>query len=120
MRGMSDRWSAGMHQNGRGRRGGPRGGQTGGWRRLPKRLGAVSVGYKCHSRWHLPSGRQWLGIGWAPWRVRGWGVKQGGGGGRGGLGPKSLCTKNGRTTMVTLVRGRGGLSQKKKKGTGWG
>ena len=21
---------------------------TGGWRRLPKRLGAVTVGYKCH------------------------------------------------------------------------
>ena len=28
-------------------RGGPRGGQTGGWRRLPKRLGAVTAGYKC-------------------------------------------------------------------------
>ena len=27
-----------MHQKGRGLRGGPRGGQTGGWRRLPKRL----------------------------------------------------------------------------------
>ena len=23
-------------------------GWTGGWRRLPKRLGAVTVGYKCH------------------------------------------------------------------------
>ena len=28
-------------------RGGPRSGWTGGWRRLPKRLGAVTVGYKC-------------------------------------------------------------------------
>ena len=28
-------------------RGGPRRGSTGGWRRLPKRLGAVTVGYKC-------------------------------------------------------------------------
>ena len=35
---------------------------------LPKRLGAVTVGYCCHSAWHLPSGGQWLGIGWAPWR----------------------------------------------------
>ena len=41
---------------------GPGGGYAGGWRRLPKRLGAVTVGYKC-----LPSGGQWLGIGW-PWR----------------------------------------------------
>ena len=39
---------AGMHWKGRGLRGGPRGGWTGGWRRLPKRLGAVTVGYKCH------------------------------------------------------------------------
>ena len=38
----------GMHQKGRGHRGGPRSGYTGGWRRLPKRLGAVTVGYKCH------------------------------------------------------------------------
>ena len=30
-------------------------------RRLPKRLGAVTVGYKCHWGWHLPSGGQWLG-----------------------------------------------------------
>ena len=29
-------------------RGGPRSGWAGGWRRLPKRLGAVTVGYKCH------------------------------------------------------------------------
>ena len=39
---------AGMHWKGRDLRGGPRGGQAGGWRRLPKRLGAVTVGYKCH------------------------------------------------------------------------
>ena len=39
---------AGMHWKGRGLRGGPRGGYTGGWRRLSKRLGAVTVGYKCH------------------------------------------------------------------------
>ena len=38
----------GMHWNGRDLRGGPRSGWTGGWRRLPKRLGAVTVGYKCH------------------------------------------------------------------------
>ena len=37
----------GMHWKGRDLRGGPSG-QTGGWRRLPKRLGAVTVGYKCH------------------------------------------------------------------------
>ena len=30
-------------------------------------MGAVTVGYKCHRAWHLVSGRQWLGIGWAPW-----------------------------------------------------
>ena len=40
----------------------------GGWRRLPNRLGAVTVGYKCHGAWYLPPGRQWLGTGWAPWR----------------------------------------------------
>ena len=45
--GLNDLW-AGMHEKGRDRRGGPRGGQTGGWRRLPKWLGAVVVGYKCH------------------------------------------------------------------------
>ena len=39
---------AGMHQKGRDLGGGPRSGYTGGWRRLPKRLGAVTVGYKCH------------------------------------------------------------------------
>ena len=39
---------AGMHQKGKDRRGGARGGWTGGWRRLPKRLGAVTVGYQCH------------------------------------------------------------------------
>ena len=27
---------------------------------------AVAVGYKCHCSWHLPSGRQWLDMGWAP------------------------------------------------------
>ena len=37
-------------------------------RRLPKRLRAVTVGYKCHLGWHSASGGQWLGIGWAPWR----------------------------------------------------
>ena len=36
--------AAGVRSRGRGLRGG----QTGGWRRLPKRLGAVTVGYKCH------------------------------------------------------------------------
>ena len=39
----------------------------GGWRRLPKRLGAATVGYKCHHSCHLPSRRQWLAVGWAPW-----------------------------------------------------
>ena len=34
----------GMHYKG----GDLRGGLVGGWRRLPKRLGAVTVGYKCH------------------------------------------------------------------------
>ena len=29
-------------------RGGPRGGSMGGWRRVPERLGAVTVGYKRH------------------------------------------------------------------------
>ena len=58
----------GMHWKGRHLRGGPRGGWTGGWRRLPKRLRAVTVGYKCHRGWHLTAGGQWLGIGWAPWR----------------------------------------------------
>ena len=48
-------------------------GWRGGWRRLPKRLGAVTVGYNNHGRLHVPSGGQRLGIGWAPW----------GGGGRG-------------------------------------
>ena len=36
--------------------------------RLPKRLGAVNVGYKCHWSWPSPSGGQQLGIGWGPWR----------------------------------------------------
>ena len=38
----------GMHYKGRDLRGGPRSGQIGSWRRLAKRLGAVTVGYKCH------------------------------------------------------------------------
>ena len=44
---------------------GPRSGWTGGWRGLPKRLGAVTVGSQRHSSWRLPSGGQWLGIGCA-------------------------------------------------------
>ena len=31
-------------------------------------MGAVTVGYKCHRAWYLPSGGQWLGIGWTPRR----------------------------------------------------
>ena len=31
----------------------------------------VTVGYQCHRSWHLPSGRQWLGIGWAPCKKAG-------------------------------------------------
>ena len=38
----------GMHQKGSDPRGRPKSGLMGGWRRLPKRLGAVTVGYKCH------------------------------------------------------------------------
>ena len=38
---------AGMHSKGRDPGGGPRSGWIGGWRRLPKRLGAVTVGYNC-------------------------------------------------------------------------
>ena len=45
---------------GKGRRSGPRSGQTG-----AKRLGVVTVGYKCRWGWHLASVGQWLGIGWA-------------------------------------------------------
>ena len=53
----------GMHQKGRDLRGGPRGGSIGGWRRLPKRLECrLQVPQK------PPSGRQWLGVGWAPWK----------------------------------------------------
>ena len=37
-------------------------------------MGAVAFGYKSHGAWHLPSGGQWLGIGWGP-------AKGGGGGG---------------------------------------
>ena len=47
-------------------RGGSRSGGTGGWRRLRKRLGAVTVGYKCHEAG--TPGRQQPGIGWAPGR----------------------------------------------------
>ena len=61
-----------MHLKGRDLRSGPRSGQTGGWRRWPKRLGVATVSYKCHGGWHLPSGRQWLGIGWTPWRRGGY------------------------------------------------
>ena len=39
---------AGLHYKGRDLGGGPPSGQAGGWRRLPKWLGAVTVGYKCH------------------------------------------------------------------------
>ena len=39
---------AGMHEKGKALRGGLRRGEAGGWRRLPKRLGAVTVGYKRH------------------------------------------------------------------------
>ena len=38
---------AGVHLRGRDLRGDPRGGKAGGWRRLPKRLGAAVVGCKC-------------------------------------------------------------------------
>ena len=42
-------------------------------RRLEEVAKAVGGGY-CRLRmplkWHLPLGRQWLGIGWAPWRGR--------------------------------------------------
>ena len=37
-------YSPGMHWNGRDLRGSPRSPQMGGWRRLPKQLGAVIVG----------------------------------------------------------------------------
>ena len=34
------------------------------WRRLPKRVGAVTVGCKCHGSWRLPSGRgSWASAG---------------------------------------------------------
>ena len=39
---------AGMHSKRRSLRGGPKGGLAGGWRRLPERLGAVTVDYTCH------------------------------------------------------------------------
>ena len=36
-------------------------------RRLEEVAKAVGGGYKCHFSWPLLPGRQWLGIGWAPW-----------------------------------------------------
>ena len=30
-------------------------------------MGAVTVGFKCQCSWRLPSGRQYMGIGWASW-----------------------------------------------------
>ena len=39
--------SSGMHSKGRSPTRGPGTGEAGGWRRLPKRLGAVTFGYKC-------------------------------------------------------------------------
>ena len=53
----------GMQEKGDDFRGGSRSGSIGGWRSLLKRLGAVTVGDKCHWSWHVPSGRQRLGIG---------------------------------------------------------
>ena len=47
---------AGMHEKGRHTRGRPRSGYAGGWRSLPKRLGAVTGGYKRHGSWHLCQG----------------------------------------------------------------
>ena len=43
---LKRRW--GDHWKGRDLGGGPRSGSTGGWRGLPKQLGAVTVGYRCH------------------------------------------------------------------------
>ena len=40
----------------------------GGWRRLPKRLGAATVGYKCRWGWQLRLGRERLGHRLGPWR----------------------------------------------------
>ena len=52
-------------------------------RRSQKRLGAVTVEYKCHRSGHLPSGRQRQGgIGWAPWK-------------RGGCTPPFQCIPGG-------------------------
>ena len=65
-------------------RGSPRSAQTGGWRRLAKRFGAVTVG--------LASGRQWLGVGWAPWR-----------GGRGGS-PPFQCIPTQGTPFSAVLR----------------
>ena len=86
-------------------------------RRLPKRLGAVTVGDKCHERWHLASGGQWLGIDWAPWR------RGGGGGnlppfqcipGRGGGGGQTWATNSkarphAQPRRARTQRARGGL-----------
>ena len=35
-------------------------------------MGAGTVRYECHSALHLPPGRQWFGIGWAPQRGEGY------------------------------------------------
>ena len=53
-------------------------------RRLEEVAKSVGGGY-CRIQMHLPSGRQWLGIGWAPWRV-------GGGGFQYIPGAEALCT----------------------------
>ena len=55
---------------------------VGGWRRLPNRLGNYCrLQTPRQTWWHLASGRQWLSMGWAPWRG-GWG---------GGYLPPSQC-----------------------------
>ena len=62
---------AGLHQKGRDLRGGPRGGEAGGWRRLPKRLGRLLSVTSAMEAGTWRRGGQWLGVGWAPWRRRG-------------------------------------------------
>ena len=65
---------AGMHQKGRGPEGARR--RLDGW--LEEVAEAVGGGYcRLHWSWHLASGGQWLGIGWAPWNG-GWGALFGG------------------------------------------
>ena len=51
-KGLTKGQGSGLHWKGRDLRGGPRSGQAGGWRRLPKPLGAVTVGYTCHGAWY--------------------------------------------------------------------